>query len=421
MNVDALQTDIERPLTKVPHPIIWLILYLPFGALSGFVLIPLTYLATKNGLSISEGALLNGAQLVSQWLKWIWAPLVDITLTPRRWYIISTTLSALGIFAMTVVPLSPSTLMLLLAIIAIAGLVNSAVGMAVEATIAGCIPKDQVGRVSGWFQAGNLGGNGLGGGLGLYLLTSPSALRILPKPWMTGAVMSALFMACCLALLATPEVIDHHHGQKPAAAVLGVVRDLRLMLKTKGGLFAAILCIVPVSTGAAQGVLTQAAVADYWGASAGQVAFVQGLLAGCITMVGCFAGGWLCDRFAPRTAYLGIGILLGIVATVMAFGPATGTSYVAFNCIYSFAVGLAYAAFSAVVFSSIGPGSGATKYNVFASLSNFPLWWLGLLLAWVAQKWGAPNMLLAEAALGVVGVAIFAVSARAVARSRLPD
>jgi MFS transporter, PAT family, beta-lactamase induction signal transducer AmpG len=68
--------------TRVPHPVVWTILYFPFGALGGFVTVALTFLATRHGLSITEGALLGGAQMISQWLKWTWAPVVDITLTP---------------------------------------------------------------------------------------------------------------------------------------------------------------------------------------------------------------------------------------------------------------------------------------------------------------------------------------------------
>jgi len=90
---------------RQPHPIVWLILYIPFGALSGFVTVALTFLATQHGLSITEGALIIGSQLLINWHKWIWAPIVDITLSPKRWYVISTAFSALGVLAMSATPL----------------------------------------------------------------------------------------------------------------------------------------------------------------------------------------------------------------------------------------------------------------------------------------------------------------------------
>ncbi|HQY64789.1 MAG: MFS transporter [Myxococcales bacterium] len=400
---------------RAPHPVVWTILYLPFGAFSGFVTVALTFLATKKGLSISEGALLNGAQMLIQWLKWIWAPAVDVTLTPRKWYVLSTSLSASAILAMSAIPLGPSTLGVLLLLIAAASFVNSVVGMAIEAMIGGCTAPEDAGRVSAWFQAGNLGGAGLGGALGLFLIVS------MPSPWMAGAIMGGLFLACCGALRFTPNVDALHEGKGPRAAVVGVVADLRKMLRSKGGLLSAILCVMPIGTGAAQVVLTQGKVAQLWGAGEREVELLQGLLAGLITTLGCFAGGWVCHRVRPRTAYAGIGIGLAIVATGMALSPATVTMYVAWSLLYSFGVGLAYAAFTAVVIHAMGKGSGATKYNIFASLSNFPIWWLGLVLGVAAQRWGPRSMLLTEAAFAVVAVVIVAASNTLVGRSKLPE
>lgn len=402
-------------MKRAPHPVVWTVLYLPFGALGGFISVALTFLATQHGLSISEGALINGAQMLMNWLKWLWAPVVDVTLTPRRWYVVATSVSAIGIFAMSAVPLGPDTLPLLLAIIAGASLVNSMVGMAVEAIMASCTPPEEIGRTSAWFQVGNLGGAGVGGGLGLLLVTK------LPKPWMAGAIMGTVFLLCCLALLLTPAVKAHHAGESAKGRIASVARDLWQMLKTKGGLLSAIVCVLPIGTGAAQAVLTQAKVAAFWGAGAEHVELVQGVVSGIVTSVGCFAGGYVCQRFEARRAYAGIGVLLAFVALGMALTPASVATYVVWNLVYAFSVGLAYAAFTAVVLSAIGAGSGATKYNVFASLSNFPIWWLGLAPGLAAEKWGARAMLLAEAAAGVVGVVIFTAAQARVRRSELAE
>jgi PAT family beta-lactamase induction signal transducer AmpG len=403
-------SDASKPPRSAhpPHPVVWTILYIPFGAFAGFVQVALTFLATQHGLSITEGALLNGAQMLTQWLKWLWAPVIDITLTPKRWYNISTILSAAGIVAMASIPLSPETLPLLLTVIAVASLINSIVGMAIESMMAAVTPKDQIGRVSGWFQAGNLGGAGLGGGLGLLLL------RKLPAPWMTGVILGGLFLACCLGLLMLPNVAAHQSSVRPLEAVKGVVGDLRELVRTRGGRLAAILCFMPVGSGAAQVVLAQAEVAARWGAGAAEVEKVQGFAAGGVTVVGCFLGGYLCERVAPRTAYAAVGILLAAIAAAMGLWPPSVTAYVIFSFVYAFGVGLAYAAFTAVVLDAMGAGSAATKYNIYASLSNFPIWWMGLVLGRVADVSGPKMMLLAEAGIGVLGVLVFAGAARVV-------
>ena len=133
-------------------------------------------------------------------------------------------------------------------------------------------------------------------------------------------------------------------------------------------------------------------------------------------------GAFLCRRFHPRVAYAGIGLILAVIAAAMGLAPHGPIDYVVWSMIYALGVGLAYAAFTTVVLDAMGPGSGATKYNIFASLSNFPMWWLGLLLGYVAEKGGsrgAPWMLFAEAALGVTGVIVFAITARTIQRTKL--
>jgi MFS transporter, PAT family, beta-lactamase induction signal transducer AmpG len=415
---------LERP--RAPHPVIWLLLYLPFGALTGFVTVALTFLASQHGLSISESSLLTGAQMLVSWLKWLWAPIVDITLTPKKWYTLATVGTALGVLTMSAMPLSPSALPALLFVIAATSLVNSIVGMAIEALIAGSVEDKQIGRVSGWFQAGNLGGAGLGGGLGLVLMKN------LPAPWMGGAILAALFIGCTLALRFGADV-PSHQGKSAVTAVRAVVQDLKLMLKTQGGLSAAVLCFLPVGTGALQAVLSQEKVAAVWGAGVNDVALLQGFGSGLITAVGCFVGGAVCTRLHPRVAYSLFGAIMATVAMLMIVLPKTQLMYIALNMAYAFTTGLAFAGFTALVLDGMGRGSGATKYNVFASLSNFPIWWLGLLLAWSAQHFGpkgadssAPGtvegiraMLLVEAGCGILGVALFFFAHRLIRSSNL--
>lgn len=451
----------SEPALRVPHPVVYTILYIPFGALSGFVSVALTFLASASGLSVADTSLLNGANLLTSWLKWTWAPMVDVTLSPKTWYVFATTCSALGVFTMATLPLNQDTLPLLLVVIAGASLINSIVGMSIEAIMAVTTSVEEQGRVSAWFQAGNLGGAAFGGALGLLLLT------VLPEAWMAGAVMAASFMACCFALQFVPNVKSHRPEGGVVGATSTVVRDVWQMLKTRPGFLSALLCVLPIGTGAAQGVLAQAEVAAYWHAGAAEVGLSQGLLQGFVITAGCFGGGWLCDRFHPRSVYAAIGLGLAAVAVGMAVAPVDGswvipgtgyslpvgpTMYVGWNLIYSFGVGLAYAGFTAVVLNAIGTGSAATKYSFFASLSNFPIWWLGLLLGrmadsrlglgtaatetesavpangldiWLAHALGslhtspsAATMLLTEALLGVIAVALFSVVVSALGRER---
>lgn len=395
------------------HPAIWTILYLPFGAMSGFVNVALTYLATRHGLSITEASFLPASAMISQWLKWLWAPFVDVTLSPKKWYLIGTAASAFGVLALAAMPMTEDTLPALLGVIASTSLLRSFVGMALEAMLAGATTPDDRGRASAWFQVGNLGGAALGGGLGLTLLGT------LAEPWMAGAILAAIFLACSLGLFAVPYVAAHARGE--GSRLRGLLRDIANLARSKGGILVTLVCFLPLGTGAAQAVLAQARVADYWHATASEVEWVQGYAGAAVTALGCFAGGWMSAKLAPRPAYVIQVLLLAGAALAFAIAPPSVTAYVVLSLVYAFVYGAVFAGWTVVVLAAMGARSAATKYSLFASLSNFPTWWLGLVLGYLADHYGPIAMVVAEAAIGVVAVAIFLGAGRLIARTRLPD
>jgi len=69
--------------------------------------------------------------------------------------------------------------------------------------------------------------------------------------------------------------------------------------------------------------------------------------------------------------------------------------------------GLTYAGFSAFVLEAIGKGAAATKYNVFASLSNAPIYYMIYMDEWSHGKWGAFGMLTTEAIMALFGMILF--------------
>ena len=104
---------------------------------------------------------------------------------------------------------------------------------------------------------------------------------------------------------------------------------------------------------------------------------------------------------------------MAAIAAIMAFLPATPATFVWCSLAYAFATGLCYAAFSCFVLDAIGAGNAATKYNALASLSNTPIWYMGLVLAAVEERFGPRDMLLAESGFGVLGILVFAAFAGA--------
>ncbi len=382
-------------------------LIVPFGATAGFASVALAFLATKNGLTVQQGAELIAANLFPHVWKFFWAPIGDTTLSRKRWYLVACTFCAAGLLTLATVPLRPGTFHLMLGIILLTAVAATFLGFAVEAMLAHLTPPADRGRASGWFQAGNLGGAGLGGGLGLWLLSS------LPAGWMAGAIMAALTLSCATALLFLPEVPAESRDVSMAGAIRNVAVDLWRVVRSRDGVLSAVICFVPVGTGTAAGVLTQAQVAAHWGAGVSEVALVQGLLTGVVSMVGCLAGGYGCRFIGARNAYAVYGGLMASTTALMALMPAVSFVYVAFNLAYAFVMGMCYAAFSGLVLDTIGAGNAATKYNGYASLSNFPIWYMGLFLAAADTRLGPRGMLFTEAGCGVLGILIFSVAVAA--------
>lgn len=383
------------------HPIVYTILIIPFGAGSGFVTVALAFMATKHGLSVQQGAGLVALSVLPNVWKFFWAPVADTTLTRRWWYLIANSVVALGLLAMAALPLGPSTLLLMQAIVLATGFAGTFIGFSVESFMAHLTPESDRGRTSGWFQAGNLGGSGLGGGLGLWLLNT------LPAGWQTGLILAGCIIACNVALFFLPDVPAESRDTSLGGAMRNLGTDLWEVIWSRNGFLCAALCAVPVGTGAASAVLAQSEIAAHWGAGAGSVGLVQGFLGGLISMVGCIVGGYGCNRWGSRPAYVGYGLIMAGVALAMAFLPATLPVYIGGSLAYSFTTGLSYAAFTGFVLDAIGAGNAATKYNGFASLSNTPIWYMGLVLAAVDTRFGHQSMLVTEAVCAVAGVVAF--------------
>jgi predicted MFS family arabinose efflux permease len=128
---------------------------------------------------------------------------------------------------------------------------------------------------------------------------------------------------------------------------------------------------------------------------------------GLVSALGCLLGGWLCDRLDRKAAYAIFGVLQALCAVAMAVSPRSEIMYIVFTSLYSFITGLTYAGFTAVVLEAVGLGAAATKYSVFASLSNTPIWYMTLVDGWAQGRWGSAAMLEVEAACCLIGLLFF--------------
>jgi MFS transporter, PAT family, beta-lactamase induction signal transducer AmpG len=394
------------------HPSVFLFLIVPFGAMGGYLSVAIGYQLTQAGVSVEQVAALVAFSYIPQTWKFLWAPVADMTLSRKTWYLLAGLVSALGIFVTGAVPADERSLSLLYAVVLASNVAVTFLAMATESLMVYNTPPELQGRAGGWFQAGNLGGNGLGGGAGLWLA------QTLPEPWMAGAALAVACALCGAALWFVPEpppmARTGHYGRM----LVEVLKDLWRVARTRAGILALLICFLPIGSGAASNLWS--AVADDWHASANTVALATGVFSGIVSALGCLAGGYGSDRMDRKTAYALYGLLMAICTLAMALAPRTEAMYVVFTLMYAFIQGLTYAGFTAVVLETIGLGAAATKYNVYASLSNMPIAYMTLVDGWAHTRWGAAGLLNTEAAIGVLGIVVFVAVAMALPRRALP-
>src|SRR5947208_7686598 len=128
--------------THAPHPVVFMILILPFGVMSGYLTVAVVYLLTQAGVSIEQSAELVALSYVPHTWKFLWAPIADTTLTRKKWYLVSSIVSSLGIFATGAMPAEGGSLGALTAIVLLSNLASTFVGMAVESLMAYCAPDE---------------------------------------------------------------------------------------------------------------------------------------------------------------------------------------------------------------------------------------------------------------------------------------
>jgi MFS family permease len=273
----------------VRHSSVFLPLFAPFGISSGYVGVTLAFLLGRAGLSTLEITTIIAATLWAQTWKVLWAPIIDTVGNPRLWYGLGAAAVGATILAMSLLPMTAHEVPLITLLAVISSAASTLVSMSSEIFMAQGVPAAMHGRASGWAQAGNLGGAGVGGGLGLLLAEHVS------RPWVSGAVLAAICLACWGCVWLVPAARRSRSSHSYLGELRGVVRDVWAVARSRAGYLALILMILPIASGAAP----WSAIAGEWGAGADLVALVNGVVGGLASAAGALVGGYVCDRLSP--------------------------------------------------------------------------------------------------------------------------
>jgi MFS family permease len=225
------------------------------------------------------------------------------------------------------------------------------------------VPEEKKGRAGGWYQAGNLGGMGIGGGAGIWLSTHFSYQAAI-------VILSVAIIICSVALHFVPQVYAEKDRLLKERFKM-ITLDIRNLFRSSIAIFTMAVIITPIGIGAAS--FLWSSVATDWKVNVDTVALITGTLSGVVCVIGCVVGGWIADKLGRWWLYFGSGTLMALVTLVMSFSAYIPTTYIIGVLLYAFTCGTSSAAFSSVILHAIGKGLASTKYALLSSIGNIPI------------------------------------------------
>ncbi len=378
------------------HNAPWLfgILVLPYGFTTAITVLLMPYLLRKAGMPVDRIAEISAVAILPAIWAFLWSPLADTGLRRRSWVVVSSVTS--GVTAAAAILGIHGSVGLLTALLflsnAFSGLLSSACGALLTA-----MPESMRGRASGWYQAGNVSGGAIAGGLVIWLADHASL------PVVALAILAALILPS-LAAFAIDEAKPVVRAIGPQIA--GMFHDLRDLLKSPRTWLGLLFFLSPVGTAAVQNLISS--VGQDYHASGNEVALVTGVAGGLLSALGCFIGGIVADRMSRMVAYALAGGLAAVFGLWLALGPATPFTYGAGYAGYSLAAGFAYAVYTAFLLDVVGKRehAAAFAYSALNASGNASISYMTWMDGVGYKHWGARGLMgtdaLANGAFAVI-------------------
>ncbi len=396
-----------------PHPQIKtyyvFFMTLPAGLSQGFVSVTLPYILTHHGYTVAQAASVVALGLSANAWRFLWGPIVDVSLSLKKWYWISLLLCTASLLWLCYSSFSVQEQGLVTLLAFVSQVAGTFMLLPVSGLMSKCIDDRHRGRASGWFQAGSLVGVGIGGGAGLWFATHYTV----PVAGLVLCMASVLFALVMFWL----QDVPHEKTHTLRVELAGMGKDILAMLKVPLTLLVIFLILMPIGTGAASNLWS--AIATDWNTDADTVALVTGVLSGFVSAIGCLVGGLVIDKWGNWVGYLGSGLVCALITLTMAMMPMAPYVYIAGVLAYMFGIGLINAAFTSIILYAVGKRNVATKYSLLASLGNVPVIYMTAFDGWAHDQYNSKYMLLAEAFAGVLCVLIFFVLLRAMMSRKL--
>lgn len=360
---------------------------------------------TALGVPVRQTSMIITATWLAFSLEFVWAPLVDSTFNRRGWFIAGASLMCASLALLLMAPWSSQAVPLLTALAFISCSGSAMAAAAIKGLMAYEVPPPQLAAASSFYTAGGYFAKAAGAAGTLWMLTH---LASRPLVGLYSAAVAAT--AGSAIFLASPA---RSVPLRALAATLGAtLADAWNFLRTRRGAVIAILCVVPFGKGTEAGLV--GAIAHEWSVTTDQLN-VWIALSAVGTISGAMLSGWLSTRIGAWKSYLLVGIAMQAAMMVMALAPRTPAAFLPLELLYRALTGGCYAASLGLVMDAIGKGAAATKAAVMWSLFNFSVVIPTLIEGDVHDRIGTTAMLLTDAALGVIGLAVLVVAMRLLA------
>ena len=375
---------------------------MPNGIANAIIVILMPYVLRQQGVPIDRIAEVVAIASIPNVWYFLYSPLVDLGLRRRTWILLAAAIA--GVCSALAILLIPASLAAVTAMLFLAGAIGSLISSANGALLTFLRPAVR-GRASGWYQAGNLGGGTVGGGVAIWL-----ADRVSLPLLAIGSIL--IITVPALAAFLIDEIPPLRRPLGPV--FVDLFRDLKDVLRSRRVWLGLVFFLSPVSS-AAVGNLISGLGPDYR-APAIEVMWISGIAGGLLSAFGSFIGGYVCDRMDRMAAYVLAGLFAAVFALYLAFAPPTAWTYGLGYSGYSIAAGFGYAVFTALVLEVLGPRRHAagTAYSLLVSSGNLPILYMTSLDGFAYKHGAAKGLMTMDAvangvcALLLLGVAHYA-------------
>jgi len=357
---------------------------------------------TAAGVPVSDSANMIAAATFAFSLEFLWAPLVDAMWTRRRWYIMGALLMGASLAALLTAPWRAGGMPMLtvLAFLSCSG--SALASAAIKGMMAYEVPQRLLGRASAFYTAGGYFAKAVGAAATLWMLAHLSNRFLVALLSVSSAAVAG-----AAVILASPTQPVPLRQLKPT--LRATLSEVWGFLRTREGIAIAILCLMPFGAGIASGLT--GTIAAEWHVTADELgAWIAASAVG--TIAGAALAGWLSVRVGAWRTYLVLGWASIAAVLALAAAPRDPAAFLTLEWLYRGLTGGCYAAILALVMTAIGKGAASTKAAVMWSLFNFAAVLPTMLEGRVHDTLGTTAMLLTDAILGILGLALLLTATR---------